>query len=368
MRRLAYISIIILIVSCEEIYLPNIDEVDDLLVVEAILISNSDINSVKLYRTRGFYNTDPYPTVKGANVYLNDDIGNKISCYEATEGVYNLSQNLDPKHRYSLNIELDGEKYVSEMQAIPEPPILDTIYGEYDYKVSIEGTATSNEKIERDYGFQLYSDFADKGGTNHYRFDGRKILQYIELITINGIPPKTIPIYYWRSLYPTGTINIGGPPEYSISKDITKHPLDFFPQNYNKLFPDTMFFDGWIYIIYQYGLNEDTYRYYERINQQLDNEGKIFDPLYIQLTGNITCQSNPDKKVLGNFEISTYAEWRCYLIYNKRDKDFQLKRINYFYNIPYSGRVEENRPDFWESMNKIYPEELGSKKYCSHFN
>lgn len=357
MRRLLYILIIILIVSCEEIYRPSIDIVEDLLVVEAIIISNSETNSIKLYRTRGFYDTDPYPAVHGANVFLSDGLGNKIPCQEGSEGMYNLSRELEPYHRYKLTIELDGETYVSEEQAIPDIPVFDTVYGEYDFKVSIDGTASSSEKIERDYGFQLYFDFKDKGGTNHYRFDGRKILQYNDhLIT----PPPTsqvIPIYIWRSIYPSGRFNISGPPEYSSSKDITKHPLEFFPQNYYKYIADTMSFAGWIYIIYQYGLNEDTYNYYGKVNQQLDNEGKIFDPIYIQLKGNITCTTDPDKKVLGNFEISSYAESRYYLIYNKGDTDFRLKRIPYFYDIPSAGYLVKEGPSFWESMFKIYPEE-----------
>ena len=116
-----------------------------------------------------------------------------------------------------------------------------------------------------------------------------------------------------------------------------------------------MSFAGWIYIIYQYRINEDTYNYYEKMNQQLDNEGKIFDPIYIQLDGNITCETDPDKKVLGNFEISSYAESRYYLNYNIKDKNFRLKRIPYFYDIPLAGYIIKFPPDFWEYPNKIYP-------------
>ena len=357
-KWLIYLLAIMLSVSCEEIYRPDIDQVEDLTVVEAIFISNRTQNSVYLYQTRGFYETDStYPAVGGATVYLIDDTGNQLICKEGSEGVYTLNQMLDPQRQYSLNIELDGEKYVSDIQPVPDIPKLDTIYGEYDFEITINGTASSSDKIERDYGFQLYSDMKYNGNLNHYRFDGRKILQYNDKFIIEGLPPKVLPIYIWRSMYPTGAFNISGPPEYSTSKDITKHPLEFFPQNYNKYFPDTMSFAGWIYIIYQYGLNEDTYNYYKKINQQLDNEGKIFDPIYIQLEGNITCETNPDKKILGNFEISSYSESRCYLSYNKRDEDFRIKRITYFYDIPYSGYEINNRPDFWELMNKQYPDE-----------
>ena len=360
MKRLIYIlAIITLSVSCEQIYQADLEEVDDLLVVEAVFISNRTQNSVYLYKTRGFYETDStYPAVGGATVYLTDDNGNNLICYEGYEGVYTLNQMLDPTRQYSLNIELDGETYSSEMQAVPDTPVLDTIYGEFDYQVSVDGTASSSDKIEKEYGFQLYSDMKYQGSLNHYRFFGRKVLQYNDTYdTIQGMLPVTLPIYIWRSIYPSGTFNISGPPEYSTSKDITKHPLEFFPQNYYKYFPDTMSFAGWVYIIDQYGLNEDTYKYYEKMNQQLDSDGKIFDPIYIQLEGNITCKTDPDKKVLGNFEISSYAESRCYLLYNRISENLILKRISYFYDVPYSGYLKNERPDFWESINKQYPDE-----------
>ena len=361
MKRLKYILLLTLFVSCEEIYRPTIKEVEDLLVVEAVLISNRDMNSVKLYRARRFYDTGSYLQVHGANVYLQDDIQNQIPCNESMEGVYTLSQQLDEARKYVLYIELDGETYVSELQAIPDVPVLDTLYGKYEYKVSIDGTASSKEKIEKDYGFQLYSDIRYQGGTNHYRFDGKKILQYIEVISPDS--PRPTLIYHWRTLYPTNSVNTGGPPEYSTNNNISKHPLEFFPQNCNKYLTggnsddSYMIFDGWIYIIYQYGLNEDTYNYYKKMKQQLDNEGKIFDPVYIQLKGNITCQTNPKIKVLGNFEISTFAEWRYFITYTRYDSNFRLKRINYFYDIPNSGSIARIIPDFWESMYKQYPDD-----------
>lgn len=360
MRRLIYIlTIILLIVSCEDIYQPNIDSANNLLVVEAILISNRPDNSIHLYHTRGFNDADySYPPVSGANVYLKDDLGNDISCQEGAQGVYNVNQMLHPERLYTLNIELDGDVYVSEMQTVPDVPTLDTIYGAYDYTVKIDGTANSSDNVEKDYGIQLYTDIKYRNNTNHYRFYGRKVLQYIDTYdTVEITLPVTLPIYIWRSIYPSGTFNIAGPPEYSTSKDISKHPLEFYPQNYNKYFADTLSFAGWIYIIDQYGLNEDTYNYYKKMNQQLDAEGKIFDPVYIQLEGNITCKSNPDKKVLGNFEISSYAESRCFLIYNRIKEDFQIKRIPYFYYIPSSGYIKNNMPDFWESIYRSYPHE-----------
>lgn len=351
--------IIMTVIACEEIYHPDLEEVDDLLVVEAILISDRPTNSIYLYKTKGFNEADEsYPKVGGATVYLTDDKNNRIDCSEYDEGVYTLAAELDTSRSYRLNIELEGEMYISDMQSVPETPHLDSVYGQREYQVTVEGTANSTEDISKEYGIKLYTDIKYTGNTNHYRFYGRKVIQYTDYFdtVINGMPVQPR-IYIWRSIYPQGIFNIAGPAEYSTSKDIKKQPLEFFQNNFYKFFPDTMVFEGWIYLIDQYGLNEDTYNYYENLNLQLGTEGRIFDPIYTQVEGNIKCSTTPSTIVLGNFEISSHAEWRYYLIYDQLHEPFKLKVIPYYYYIPYSGYIKMYMPDFWESMYKNYPNE-----------
>lgn len=351
--------VIILAIACEEIYRPDLQVVDDLMVVEAILISGKPTNTIYLYRTKGFNETDAsYPRVGGATVYLSDDKNKRIDCNEYSDGAYELNEILDPERSYRLNIQLEGDTYISEMQSIPETPHLDTVYGNREYEVTVEGTASSSESIAKEYGIKLYTDIKQTGNTKHYRFYGRKVVQYTDYFdtVINGLPSQPR-IYIWRSLYPDGVFNISGPPRYSTSTDIKKHPLEFFSNNFNRYFPDTMNFEGWIYIIDQYGLNEDTYNYYDKLNSQLGTEGRIFDPIYSQITGNIKCTNDPTKTVLGNFEISSYAESRYYIMYDQLHEPFKLKRIPYYYHVPYSGYIKMYMPDFWESMFKNYPNE-----------
>lgn len=360
MKQGLYILILILtIVACEEIYNPKIDEVDNMLVVEAILRIDQQLNTINLYRSRGFNNTDEsYPRVSGATVFLTDDRGGTLNFAESTPGVYITNEFLDTDRIYTLNITLDGEHYVSEAQQVPGTPVLDSVYGEFVEKVSVEGTANSSEDIVKDYGIQVQTDIMEQADVNHYRFYGRKVVQYLDTYdtVILGMP-ETRPIYIWRSVYPSGTFNIAGPPAYSTSRDIMKHPLEFFEENYFNYIPDTMSFMGWIYIIDEFGINENSYNYYTDLNQQLGAEGRIFDPVYIQLEGNMHCESNPDLIVLGNFEITSYTEYRYFLFYYKGSGEFWLRKIPYFYDIPERGYIKDDRPDFWEQISRTYPDE-----------
>ncbi len=356
------VLIIFAIVACEEIYRPELDQVDDFLVVEAVLVSNQMQNDIYLYKTIGFNEgTQKYPAATGALVYLIDSNNTQIQCEEIVAGTYRLNYKLNTGSIYHLFIQYDGEDYESGLQMVPEIPSMDSVYWGHATRKITTGVANSTDKIKSEAGFQIYADMKYNGGLSHYRFYARKIIQYIDhydtIIPPDPIP-FSLPIYTWRSIYPAGIFNIAGPPEYSTQKDISKHSLEFFESDYNKYIIDTVAFAGWIYIIYQYGINEDTYNFYSDLNSQLNAEGKIFDPVYVQARGNISCSSDSEKIVLGNFEITTRNEERFYLNYYKnRDTLVILKPIPFFYNIPEKGRIKDIMPDFWEGNSKVYPDE-----------
>ena len=368
-RQLIYILLFILtVVSCEEIYNPVLDNVESLLVVEAILTSNQTINYINLSESKEFNNDNRvYESVTGAKVYFVDKNEVKTECEEDSPGKYMLNYQMQTGEQYYLRIEVKGETYKSAWQEVPEKPVMNSIYPEYDTRTITSGMANSTDDIITEKGIQVYADMNNNGKLNYYRFSARKIVQYINYYdSIVPIAGDTIvlPIYCWNSFYPTGVFNIAGPPEYSTIKNVKKHRLDFFETSYSKYFTDdTIFvgnsiFAGWIYFVYLYRTNEDTYNYYSDLNKQLDTKGKIFDPVYVQARGNISCTSSPDKVVLGNFEISSFSETRYFLYYFKTSEEIgAFRNIPYFYDIPEEGLFKNYPPDFWEVTSRSYPNE-----------
>lgn len=360
-NKLLYIVFFILaIAGCEEIYTPQLDEVNDFLVVEAIFVSNERQHEIYLYKTLGFNNESSiYPTVSGAEIFLVDEENNRFPFDETRPGKYAITHLLQEGQHYSIYIESNGEIYESDIQNVPQQPEVDTVYGEFTSKITADGVANSTDKLITSFGYQLYADIKQRGDLSHYRIFGRKTLQYYDSYDtlLPGMPePERRIIYGWKTYYPSDAFNLAGPTKYSTEKDIVKHELEFFDQDYYKFIADTQYFAGWIYYIYQYGINEETYNYYQDLNSQLETEGKIFDPVYVQAEGNISCTSNPEVTVLGNFEISSLTEIRYFLDYRKAKQEITaLKRIPYFYDIPERGFVKDVMPDFWEKKSKIYP-------------
>jgi hypothetical protein len=342
--------------ACEDIYNPDIDEMEDLLVIEARLVYGQSSNYVKLFKTIGFNDfKDPYPPVTKAIVSLVDNNGATIALTETEKGTYQLSKPLVSTQMYKIQISAGGEKYESPFQTIPDIPSLDDVYLSPSEQLIVGATDEAASNLQKTPGAQLYADITGKGDANYYRFTGRKICQYTyNRVTAPGSPFE-IPIYAWLSMGPLEIFNIAAPPEYSVSDDIRKHPLVFLEKSYRVFLPDTVtYFSGWIYICQQYAISEQTYNFYSDLKKQLSAGGKIFDPLYTQARGNISCVSTPGKVVLGNFEIASVREYRFYVEPTGQDIYF-IKRIPYFWDIPQEGRIQYQAPVWWETRNKEYP-------------
>ena len=359
MKKVLVIGIMIAVwlASCEDIYNPEMDAVEDLLVVEANLVFGQGNNSVRLYRTINFNASNTsFPPVNGAIVMLIDQLGASVTLTEnGKTGIYSFNAPLDQYKSYKLYIRYEGEIIESAYQKVPKMPAIDSVYTEHTEKLIVVGTDASSGKLKKEPGAMLYVDIADKGDVTHYRFTHRKIVQYAYPAAAPSGPPAEGTMYAWMSLRSREMFNIAAPPEYSLSTDIKKHPLIFLEQNFSVFIPEvTTYFIGWIYISHQYAISEQSFQYYNDLNSQLTAEGKIFDPLYTQARGNISCITDPKKTILGNFEISTVREHRFY-VQPMSNNNYFIKRIPYFWHIPDEGKSFNQQPEWWEFRSKIYP-------------
>ena len=351
MKRIITYSFLlfILLLGCEDVYRPDIDVVDNVLVADARISADEAVNYVHLYKSVAYYdNASSGAAVSNANVQLIDSNGNEYELLHSAGGQYALNLSLNPDLQYKLKIEYEGEQYESTFEKVPPKPSIDSIYGYEEIEVRHESGDNDVDNVDRSEGVRLYADITPGNENPYCRFTSRFVLQYnyaTEVPGSGGIPmPKTV--YGWRSLYPQGTFNIAAPPEYSATKQIKKHPL-YFLKNSVKTGEDHIF-SGWIVILYQHAITESAHSYYNDLNKQLDSEGKIFDPLYVQARSNIKCISNTDQKILGNFEISVSNETWYYLRYMSPTTGFVLREIDERYDVPLSGEQIDIVPDFWQ--------------------
>lgn len=340
--------------SCEDIYTPDVDAREGVMVADARIDFGENNNYIHLYKSIGFNDVyKGYPAVKNAEVLIVDSNGNEYLIQEEDDGFYPILFQLNPEFAYKLIIRYEGNVYESSFESVPEIPTIDTVYGKQEARVLIEGGEDSVDDFRYTIGLQTYCDIGTKTESPYYRFTARKVLQYYFVETFEFEDP--IVHYTWESYFPTDIFNIASPPEYSNGNNIEKHSLFFL--NRGVPLEEDNYFAGWILIINQFGLSQSAHNYYTDLNNQLNSEGRLFDPMYVQPRNNLLCTSDPDQLILGNFEISRSKEYRYYVKYISDEKGYMVKPIPYFYDIPREGVIQDIYPDFWEWAGKTYPNE-----------
>lgn len=340
----------VLFSGCEDIYTPKIDAVEDVMVADARIVYGQNNNLVRLYNSVGFYEGEHESEgIPGATVKLIDNNGDELELMDIGGGNYELTGTLNPELNYKLHIEKFGNTFESSFEPVPKVPAIDTVYGIPDLMVIQKGGDNDVDNFREIPGVQLYADITSNLEMPWYRFTARKVLQFtypVEVIIFGNVDIETM--YAWNSFFPQGIFNIAAPPEYSSSKDIYKHPLFFMEKRVEREPEHT--FQGWILILYQHGISESAYSYYNDLNNQLNSDGKLFDPLYVQARNNLKCVSDSEQLIFGNFEIATISESRYFVQYVSEELGYVVQPITEFYQIPFSGEQLSILPEFWEYL------------------
>jgi hypothetical protein len=109
----------------------------------------------------------------------------------------------------------------------------------------------------------------------------------------------------WRTRSSTD-INIGT--SVRLSQDrIREAPLLF------TRLPSVKFNYQYSILVRQYAQTPEAYQYWETLKKNTENIGSLFDPLPTQLTGNITCLTDPREPVLGFVSAASVAEKRIFI-------------------------------------------------------
>lgn len=340
----------VVLVACETVYVPDLEKTEDVLTVDARFVQGKPPHVVTLRKSMGFNENGSFETYSGAGVTVTDNEGRNYESYALGNGEYWFNFSLDSTLQYRLNISAEGEIFSSAFEGVPPSPDIDTFFTEETEIVIQSGGETNVDEFVRAQGHRFYLNIDNGETRRYYRFDARKILQYyFPFDTVIYGLDETVTKYAWKSVYPTGKFDVAAPEEYSSSADIFKHPAEFFNYRDRMYLRREEYGNGWIYIMHQYGISESAYNFYKDLNNQLDADGKIFDPMYVQARNNLKCETDPDKIILGNFEIASYREHRFYIRLDPYKGRHEIRRIETFYDIPSSGEKAVYLPWFWES-------------------
>lgn len=351
-RFLLYgIFLIILATACEDIYHPELKDAPSLPVIEARLTNNPAFNYIKLNKTTRFLDNFLAKDIPNAKVEVMEENGPVMQAKHTVTGIYNFPYPLETGKNYKIRVMLDKETYESSWETLPPVPDIEKFYVERDTLINYIPNSYGIPTRHYTPGFRASVDIAANDSLRNYLFRYHSILQYINPKRSS----RAVDTFLWTSFFHNAADNFVRPAKYSNNNRIQHHGLMFHLKDYIT-YIDTTIYDkarlyaygtGWIFEIDQYGLTENAIDFYQMISDQLNAEGKLFDPIYSQLKGNITCTSNPDKIMLGIFDLCSVKRHQ-YFVTHIDYKNIYYHKIDPILEIPYEGLSPGVPPFFWQ--------------------
>lgn len=338
--------------SCTEIYEPDIDQVNNFLVVEGLLTNKQDTHSVKLsYSVRFGEDVQSIPC-EDATVYIEDSQGQKILLSEQNAGEYHTTEPAKGEvgETYQLHIKTaEGHEYESLPQEMAAPVQAD-ISAERGTDQFYQTSQVSNNIYERNVeGIFLFLNINNpKSNPGYFRFNSILVLQYV-IVYQNGNTAETYD-YCWvrRNVSDLNDSKIGQINDSAESPSSVQ--IAFLPEESMHMpyigFPLEGYRPVRILIHSVYTINEDSYNFYQQTEQQLQDEGRFFDPIAAQVNGNIRSKNDPEEIVVGLFEVSSVSK-SIYNVVSKANDEVEIQIIDSISDIPPSGCLYEEWPDFW---------------------
>ncbi len=132
------LAVSLLSVSCEKVIDVELRETNPTLVVEGIITDQLQPYSVRLTRTKDYFDPAPVPRVDNAQVWVTDNMGTTDTLYYVSDGMYYTS---GPRQgvvgrSYTLTINVSGKTYQAQTQ-IMKMNTIDSLTARYEAVGSI---------------------------------------------------------------------------------------------------------------------------------------------------------------------------------------------------------------------------------------
>lgn len=247
-----------LLISCEDVVEVPLQKAEPRLIVDAIIEwekgTSGSSQSIKLSRTRGFFEEDPIP-VTGAEVLIENGNGIEFPFEEDKAGTYTTKSFLPEfGQTYTMTIELDGQTYTAMETMTPVSDI------EFIQQNDAGGFSGEDTELK-----VFYTD--KKGEDNFYLFKYfAPFLAYPDLSTFDDE-------------FNDGNRIFGIFSNEDLAKDMDVR-------------------------IKLYGISKDYYNFLEILLAQAGSAGGPFETQPATVRGNIKNTQNPDELVFGYFGLS----------------------------------------------------------------
>lgn len=295
-RTLYIIALLAGLAGCITEYTPKgLEEVTGLLIVDGTITDGE--STFTLRHSVGLTDTlTGRETIDNASLYVEREDGGRMNGVFQGAGRYTVQTgDLDFSTRYRLHISIDGEEYESTYLAPLKTPEIDSLaplkrgQGEPVFMCVNTHDPADQSRFYR-WSYKEIWEVKAELFANVYVDDGGGIV-YQDLYTPNNR------YYCWGR--DSSKILLLGSTEKLTANVISQNRLIEISCTDDRL--------SLLYYIHveQMQIRKETYDYFNNVQKNIDQTGSIFAPVPSEMSGNISCLSDPDLRVIGFIEVTT---------------------------------------------------------------
>ena len=313
--------------ACIYPYKPELEEAPEGVLTVDGNISIGDVSTVRLGSLRSLWKsskTAALPDLQGAKVWVEDDAGTRypgtleqsgsaphsdlvfpepIDLYIPSPTFTIHTEDAPADRQYRLCIEALGATYASDWGEIAPAPVIrkiEFLSGEDEELVTV---AVSVDGGEAETGYLLLS--YDETWEFHAEYYPTFVVNTSSWAIQPGTPAGYENYWCWRSadnhaIYP---VDYSGMAE----KGVSAWPLTRFMRTDNRNHR------RYCIRVKAKTLNEASYRFLKNLEQNTDGGDNLFTPTPGEIAGNLRCESDPGRMVLGYVTIGRTVSKRAFL-------------------------------------------------------
>jgi hypothetical protein len=283
-------------VSCLDPYdPPKSNSQTDFVVIDGHINSTKNEIIVKIGKSISLSDTDGYPPVTKATVFVEDNTNQFVLVSETNPGVYSTNYSFDSNREYRIKVTINGIEYVSDYIQLQNNNPIDSL----------------TWKADNQY-FEIFSNTQDlHEGHKFYRYNFDETYEYNSVFASSWKYVNTNPVYRTPEDYiytcwltqPSSNIIVTST-ENLVSNTITNFPIVRIAKG------DRRLWHQYSLLVRQYSIDKAAYEYWSQVSKLTESLGGLFDPIPYPVKGNIRAQSNPEEIVLGYFSGGAVSEKR----------------------------------------------------------
>ena len=301
------------LISCIAVFEPPADMKDmaGLLVVDGVILEEG--TRITISRTvkldeKNISEFFMFENVNNAQIHIIDEnltiIAVASQIYNWGPYVVNERFSFVPDMKYALDIKTTDNKHYRSAFVTPlHTPEIDTVSYQINSDSSIDIFVSTHDPANQTNCFMW--DFDEVWEYRSRFFESYRYDPNTERFSIPQILNGENRYYCWTSDY-SKTLLVASSEKYTdaVIRNNKIHSLQPGTTRYSYLYS---------ILVRQYGLDKETYLYFENAQKNLDEGGSLFAPQPSEIPGNIQCLSDPEETVIGFIFASKATTYRTYI-------------------------------------------------------